>query len=66
MGDFGPCRACGATIMFVRTENGKSHPVNVKPVRIWVDDGQHYKQVSGYMTHFATCTDPGRFRKKPA
>lgn len=68
MGDFAPCKACGATISFIKTENGKPHPVNAKPVRIWVPtepfDGIHYKQVSGYMTHFATCTAPGRFRKK--
>lgn len=65
MGDFSPCKACGQTIMFVTTENGKSHPVDAKGVRIWVDTGDHvhFKQVAGYMTHFATCTSPGRFRK---
>lgn len=64
------CRGCGANIFFIRTPAGKNHPVDAKPVRIWVegvsDDGCQtaWKQVEGHTSHFATCPDAERFRGK--
>lgn len=43
------CRACGKPIDFVKT---KSKPPRYMPV-----------DVGGTTPHFATCTDPGRFRR---
>ena len=70
------CRSCKARIFFIQTPKGKSHPVDEKPVRIWVEDMVEkpndengvtvtfvWKQVEGYMSHFATCPDADRFRK---
>lgn len=77
------CRACGAGIMFLRTLNGKTMPVDMEP-RYFVPDlngpglyvmpdgtvirgarpmaGDKDRHV-GYISHFATCTNPEYFRK---
>ena len=45
------CRSCNATIAFVPTPKGHLMPVDVV--------GEHRGE-----SHFATCTDPKRFRKR--
>jgi hypothetical protein len=45
------CRACGHAIAFIFTEKGKRMPVNLAGDK----QGQ---------SHFATCSDPKRFRKR--
>lgn len=72
------CRSCKAPIFFVRTPKGKNHPVDVKPVRIWVKGSplidrsfnrpvpENWKQVEGHASHFDTCPDGDRFRGKRA
>lgn len=54
------CRACEADIVYLRTKNGKTMPVDAKGVLR--DDYQfdHARHTS----HFATCSDPERFRKR--
>jgi len=45
------CRACGHPIVFVLTSKNKRMPVDA--------EGEKRGQ-----SHFATCTDPKRFRKR--
>ena len=45
------CRACGAKITFILTEKGKRMPVTIEGP-------------SAGQSHFATCSDPKRFRKR--
>lgn len=47
------CRTCGAPIQFVRTAAGRFAPMDV-------EDGF----VTG-MSHFATCPQASRFKRKP-
>jgi hypothetical protein len=59
------CRGCGASIMFVRKVDGRSHPMNPAPVKFWIraddsdaeDDSREaiYEQVTGYQSHLETC-----------
>jgi hypothetical protein len=54
-----PCRACAATIYFLRTKKGHSIPVDIATVQPGDVDFDPARHVS----HFATCSDPKRFRK---
>jgi hypothetical protein len=45
------CRACNASIVFVETERGRRMPVDT----VGETRGQ---------SHFASCSDPRRFRKR--
>jgi hypothetical protein len=45
------CRACGAPIVFVETDKGRRMPVDT----VGEKRGQ---------SHFASCSDPKRFRKR--
>ena len=65
-----PCRACGCQIEFIDGPNGTPIPVqNVRTVYYMIDDGTLAKQESEdglplpdrYVSHFETCSDPGRF-----
>ena len=79
-----PCKSCGASIVFVRTNKGTSIPCNAEEVPYWQKKGGKHKIVTpngevlsaelegvtgmetglGYITHFATCPDADKFRKK--
>ncbi len=74
-----PCRSCKAPIFFVLTPRNKNHPVDAKPVRVWVEgdgieqlgsdmkpirDLTKWEQVEGYTSHFDTCPEGDRFRGK--
>lgn len=78
------CRACGARMLFIKTKNGKTMPVDAESVRFVPDlagknlyvleDGSVVHGTApeagdpdvhvGYISHFATCTNPDFFRKK--
>jgi hypothetical protein len=69
------CEACGASITFCTTVNGKQTPVDALPSDKGdqvIVDGQVRKATeqerrSGqplFINHFATCTRPRSFRKK--
>ena len=71
-----PCKACGAQIVFAMGRNGKRIPlqrvrklyryapnrmdgieaVELVPGELGAERGDAY-----YVSHFETCTDPGRF-----
>ena len=53
------CRACGANIVFMYTAEKKMIPVDYKPEIENEDQFDSKKMVS----HFATCTKAGDFRK---
>jgi predicted RNA-binding protein with PUA-like domain len=56
------CQACGKEIVFLRTENGKIVPVDKETT----DPADEYydPRERGHVSHFKTCTDPGRFSRK--
>lgn len=68
------CRECQASIMMLKTVNGKSMPVNAEPVahgNLEVTGDQcrvikTHEVYTGvrYLSHFATCTKAAQFRKK--
>lgn len=71
------CRGCGAPIRYVKTERGRSMPVEVKPRRpdgrklLVFPDGvtalTHLGFTYGYESHIPFCPERGRFaKKKPA
>jgi hypothetical protein len=68
------CDKCGAQITFCRTVNGRPTPVDAVPspkgdqviVGDQVRKATAEEKASGvplFISHFATCTDPKRFRK---
>lgn len=77
------CRACGARMLFIKTKNGKTMPVDAEAVRFVPDPAGRNLYVledgsvvhgtapepddkdvhTGYISHFATCTEPNFFRK---
>lgn len=78
--NFGTCRACGYRIRWIRTKNGKSMPCNAQAVRFTpgggpetfvTEDGKVERgrrrqdgEKTGYISHFATCPEADRFRKR--
>lgn len=63
------CRSCKAEINWI-VYKGKSHPIDAKPVKVFtaVEDefGNHryWEYVNGYTSHFVTCPDAEKWRKK--
>lgn len=78
--NFGTCRACGYRIRWIKTKNGKTMPCNAQAVRFTpgggpetfvMEDGKVERgrrkqggEKTGYISHFATCTEAYRFRKR--
>ena len=71
------CNACKSRIFFAPTVAGKSVPLDAEPAEkgnYWINaNGVAHCLKKGettdqprYISHYATCTDPGRFRKKGA
>lgn len=74
------CRACGAAIIFGRTNAGKAIPLDAEPSTdgnvILDSDGmafilgrdaataEHAKGTELRVAHFVTCPDAARFRKR--
>jgi hypothetical protein len=68
MGAMGACRSCGATVVWAKTRNGKSMPLdqvdpNTGNVRI-VDGVAHVGMTGHHVSHFATCPAADKWRKK--
>lgn len=77
---YGKCRACGARILWLKTTKGKNMPVDPGVIRFHVAGGpETFVTVNGkvergqratagnqwgYISHFATCPQADRFRKK--
>ena len=81
-----PCRGCGKEIMFIKTEKGKTMPVDPEMVYFIPDDrgsdtyiepggklvrGREVNLADksssiGYTSHFATCPNADKMRKRGA
>ena len=77
---YSTCRACGARILWLKTTKGKNIPCDPGVIRFHaaggpetfvtvdgkVERGQRQKDGAawGYISHFATCPQADRFRKK--
>lgn len=69
-----PCRACGCPIEKILGPNGKFIPVQkVRTVYSYVNGWDSMKKALAsskeepfdyYVSHFETCSDPGRFSKR--
>lgn len=55
------CRSCRARIIFLRTNNNRTMPVDADTVK---PEDEEYDQKAGHVSHFATCTDPAAFRRR--
>lgn len=55
-----PCKGCGAPVVWIRTERGRSAPCDPIAVTVITLGGE---SVRGYTSHFATCPQAARFRK---
>lgn len=69
------CRGCGAELVWGRTSNGKTIPLDAKPEkRAVVVSGDHDPRAPGaltfildtYVPHFATCPNASDFRRTMA
>ena len=63
------CKACGAEIVFLPTQNGKANPVNVDSLKpeernfILAGGELMFIPKSHQMSHFATCPEAKKFRR---
>ena len=60
------CKSCEAEILWITTQNNKQHPVDAKPVKMWVPDRcgpTKMMMIEVYQSHFATCPDADAHRK---
>jgi hypothetical protein len=53
------CKSCGKEITFLRTEKGKTIPVDMDTV----EAADEYFERDHHVTHFRTCPEAGKFRK---
>ena len=67
------CRGCGAALVWIRTEAGKSMPLNVDMKKYYlasdVVDGKvrdGVKPIFGYASHWSTCPKRELFKKPQA
>lgn len=55
------CKSCGAEIIWLKTDRGKNIPVDAETV---ADPGATIFDPEQMTTHFETCPDADKFRKK--
>jgi len=55
------CKSCGAPIVWVRSVINKPIPLDPKIYRVVTEDGV---VVKGRISHFATCPNADKFRRK--
>lgn len=61
------CKSCGAEILWVKTENGKSMPLSVATKeKRWINqpaiDAERGFQVDTYLSHFSDCPNAAQHR----
>jgi hypothetical protein len=54
------CRSCDAKIVWLKTAKGKSMPVDAATV----EEGDELFDHKRHVSHFATCPDAARYRKR--
>lgn len=67
-----PCAACGQSIVFVESPNGRTMPLTARPVTVYyqVTEGDYTRAVKAdlphpaFVSHFATCTNPSDFSRR--
>ena len=60
--NFGKCRSCGQQVIWIKTVAGKNMPFNPQLVTYRQGDGK--EKIVTYISHFATCPNAARHRKK--
>lgn len=68
---------CGKELLLLATPNGSTTPVDAKPQKRWVrvkappvlpdfpgEPDEEWAYVDTWVSHFVTCTNPARFRRK--
>jgi len=62
------CKGCGADIIWIKTQSGKSMPVDAKPISGYpaplLSTVLVHEMVKIHMSHFATCPKADKFRKR--
>jgi len=60
------CKGCGAEMKWIAVYGKKSHPVNPKPIKVFVEmpGTNEFELKSGYESHFSTCSKADQFRSK--
>lgn len=56
------CKRCKADIMFIKYNN-RSHPIDAKPKKVFVEIDGRWRFVNGHESHFATCPNADEFRQ---
>ena len=55
------CKSCGAEIIWIKTLGGNAMPCNLDKKTVVTEGGQ---VVTGRTSHFATCPEANKWRKK--
>jgi len=58
------CRSCQEDIVWIKTQKGKSHPVNPQFEMRWVEFNGGWRLVKTYTSHFGTCPQAKEWSKK--
>lgn len=61
------CKACSKEIIWMKTENNRSHPFDARQTLLLVNNPDGTKTMKqGHVSHFATCPNAAQFSHKPA
>jgi len=60
------CKSCGADIIWVKMTSGYPMPLDAKEKILWkpVRDGIAPIKITGHESHFATCPNADKHRKR--
>lgn len=56
------CKACGAEILFQRTEKGKMMPVEIFVTTVLITEAGVGRIVRGHVPHFVNCPQAAKFK----
>jgi hypothetical protein len=66
----GTCRSCEAPIVWFELTSGKKHPFDGDPVYVLTEHEKSTRRLIGHVdtsvtpSHFATCPDAAKFRRR--
>jgi hypothetical protein len=58
------CRTCGADIKWCKMATGTKMPLDAKPINVIQVKEDIGEVIPAYISHFATCGDADKWRKK--
>lgn len=57
------CRSCKAPVIWIKTRSGRRMPLDAKPEKRIVVNGEYAEVTDTYVSHFVTCPNASEHRR---